>query len=281
MDIIANVYDFNITQEDFECAKVHLIDCQCPDNASDKKTIDYLIDRYLLLNQAQKFGVEVTDDEWNDKLFDTAQGFDSREHYLEFLENHKLTRVRYEDFLKETIQITKFLDKFNGFIKERVAKDISSFANSNSDLFSCCPQAHVYNILLQGVTDENFKKLMKIRKDIETLEDFEKMADTYSECPAGVKCGDMGFVSADTFIEELDDVIFSLPLNEVSLPVKSKFGYHLILVTERSESNKLSNDEKKDMMLNCLIENKSELYLHSYVEELRKEAEEKGKLNIF
>lgn len=280
MKIIANVYDYNITQEDFNYAKVLFNECNCGEIENEKKAVDYLIERYLLLYEANKFGVQVSDDEWNDKLFDTCQRFDSEDDYSEYLDKHNLSRVKYEEFLKESLQIIKFLDKFSNFIKERVSQDLSIFADKHNHLFSCCPQAHVFNILLQEVCDENFKKLMSIRKEIETLDDFKAMAEKYSECPAGVKCGDMGFVSADTFIKELDDVIFSLPLNEVSLPIKSKFGYHLILVTERIEPNHLSADEKKDFMLNCLIDNKSELYLHSYVDELRLEAEKKGKIQL-
>lgn len=281
MEIIANVYDFNITKEDFDCAKVIFTECQCEENISNKKAIDYLIDRFLLLREAENHGIVVTDEEWNDELFEAAQRFESREQYLEYLDNHNVSRVRYEEFLKETSQINKFLDTFSDFVKDKVTHDVSTFADKHTELFSCCPQAHVFNILLQDATDDNFKKLMQIRKQINTLEDFKLMADKHSECPAGVKCGDMGFVNADTFIKELDDVIFSLPLNEVSLPIKSKFGYHLILVTERSDNSKLTDIEKKDFMLNCLIDNKYELYLHSYVDILRKEAEEKGKITIF
>ncbi len=280
MDIIANVYDYKITKEDYDCAKVIYTECDCGQDVSKKKALDYLIDRYLLLVEANKFGLEVSDEEWNDKLFETCQNFEDEKHYFQYLDKHNLSRPRYEEFLKESLLINKFLDKFSEFIKDRVTKDVEKFADKHNELFSCCPQAHVYNILLQGACDDNFKKLMTIRKEIHTLEDFKKMADLHSQCPAGVKCGDMGFVSANTFIDELNDVIFSLELNEVSLPVKSKFGYHLILVTERSDNNKLTEIEKKDFMLNCLIDNKSELYLHTYVEELRKEAEDKGKIKI-
>lgn len=278
MKIIADVYDFKITEEDYQYAQVLFTDCSCEDNENYKKAIDYLVDRYLLLHEADKFGIEVTDDEWNDKLFDDSQKFENREEYFEYLKSNKLSRTRYEDFLKETLLINKFLDKFSSFIKERVTDDVSTFAKSHSELFSCCPQAHVYNILLQGATDDNFKKLMNFRKQINTLEDFKKIAKEHSECPVGIECGDMGFVATDSLIEELDNVIFKLPINEVSLPVKSKFGYHLVLVTERKDFQNITSDDKKDFMLNCFIDNKSELYLHSYVDELKKEANEKNKI---
>lgn len=278
MKIIADVYEYNITEDEFEYAKVLFSDCNCEAKENEKKAIDYLIDRYLLLHEATKFGTEVTDDEWNDKLFETSQRFETEEEYYDYLEKHKLSRNKYEDALKENLAIYKFLDKFNHFIKDVVSQDVSSFVSTHSEMFSCCIQAHVYNILLIGSTDENFKKLMQIRKQINTVEDFKAMAEIHSECPLGIKCGDMGYVKSDALIEELDSVIFSIPLDEVSLPTKSKFGYHLILVTERTSNLQLSDNQKKDFMLNCMIDDKAQLYLHSYVDLLRKDADENGQI---
>lgn len=280
MKTIASVYDFEITQEEYDYAKTLFTDCHCGEKDKEKKAIDYLIDRSLLLHEAEKFGIKVSDEEWNEKLFEVSQRFETQEEYFEFLENNKVSRIRYEDFLKESLMINKFLDKFSSFIKEKVTQDVSALEKTNSELFTCCPRAHVYNILLLGATDENYKKLMNFRKQINTLEDFKQIASQYSECPAGVKCGDMGFVSSHAFIEELDSVIFKIPINEVSLPIKSKFGYHLILVTERNGYSKLTDKEQKDLMLNCFIDRKSELYLHSYIDELRKEADTQGKINV-
>lgn len=280
MNIIANVYDYKIAQEEYEYAQALFSGCSCEKKDNDTKAIDYLIDRYLLINEANKYGIEVTDEEWNDKIFEASQRYESEEEYYDFLDKYKLSSTRYEDFLKESILINKFLDKFSDYIKENVTEDVSNLAKNHSELFSCCPQSHVYNILLTGSTEESFKRLMNFREQINTLEDFKQIAKEHSECPAGIECGDMGFVAAGEFIEELDSVIFSLPLDEVSLPIKSKFGYHLILVTERKSYQHLSDEEKKDFVLSSFIDNKSELYLHSYINELRKDAKKANRIVV-
>lgn len=279
MKIIADVYEFNIMEDEFEYAKVLFSNRNYDPKENEKRAIDYLIDRYLLLHEATKFGTEVTDDEWNDKLFEISQQFETKEEYYKYLDQHKLSRIKYENALKENLAIYKFLDKFSHFIKDLVAQDVSSFADAHSELFSCCARAHAYNILLIGSTDENFKKLMQIREQIKTLEDFKIMADKHSECPLGVDCGDMGYVESNALIEELDSIIFSIPLNEVSLPTKSKFGYHLILVTERTSNEHLSDIQKKDFMLSCMVDDKAQLYLHSYLDLLRKDADANGEIS--
>jgi hypothetical protein len=280
MTVIAKVYDYEITDKELAYARTLVSSFKCGCNDVDKKALEYLVDRCLLLNEANKFNLGVTDDEWNDKIFDISTRFDTKDEYMAYLDSHNLTRVRYEEALRENVLISKFLDKFSSFITEQVSNDIGDFVDSHSDLFSCCSKARVYNILIADNSDEGYKRALNIRKQIETTSDFQEMADKYSECPSNVKCGDMGIVTPKVLIKELDDVIFSIDVNEVSLPIKSEFGYHLILVTERCNGTNLTEHEKSDFMFNCLIDGKSQMYVHSYVAELHKDAEEKGKLEV-
>ncbi len=280
MSVIARVYDFEITDKELDYAKTLVSSFNCNCNDVEHKALEYLIDRCLLLHEAKKFNLTVSDDEWNDKIFDISTRFDTVEEYEDYIGSHKLTRVRYEIALKENILISKFLDKFNTFIKEQVSQDIGDFVDKHSDIFACCHQARVYNILIADKSIDGYKKAINIRDSINTLEDFENMADKYSECPSNVKCGDMGYVIPNVLIKELDDIIFDINLNEVSLPIKSEFGHHLILVTERCQGTNLNQHERKDFMFDCLIDGKSQMYVHSYVAELSKTAKENNKLQI-
>ena len=94
MKIIADVYEFNIMEDEFEYAKVLFSNRNYDPKENEKRAIDYLIDRYLLLHEATKFGTEVTDDEWNDKLFEVSQQFETKEEYFDYLEEHKLSRTK-------------------------------------------------------------------------------------------------------------------------------------------------------------------------------------------
>ncbi len=78
---------------------------------------------------------------------------------------------------------------------------------------------------------------------------FADLAKEHSACPSSMKGGDLGAFSRGQMVKEFDEVAFSLPVGKVSAPVKTQFGYHLILVTEKipavaAEGDKEGEPEK-------------------------------------
>lgn len=66
--------------------------------------------------------------------------------------------------------------------------------------------------------------------------DFAELAEEYSDDPGSkTEGGDLGFVIRGTFVESVDDAVFTLPLNAISDPIESQFGWHIIEVLERGD----------------------------------------------
>jgi len=72
-----------------------------------------------------------------------------------------------------------------------------------------------------------------LKTRIEGGEDFASVAKTHSTCPSGQSGGDLGYFGKGMMVKEFEDAAFASDVNQVSEPVKTQFGYHLIKVTEQ------------------------------------------------
>ncbi len=90
----------------------------------------------------------------------------------------------------------------------------------------------------------------ELRQRILDGEDFGELAKLYSDDPGSApNGGELGWAGRGRYVPEFEDVAFSLPVGEVSEPVKTQFGYHLIQVEERDENrpkdeNQLRQEEE-------------------------------------
>eukprot|EP00992_Anisonema_acinus_P008607 TRINITY_DN4725_c0_g1_i1.p1 TRINITY_DN4725_c0_g1~~TRINITY_DN4725_c0_g1_i1.p1 ORF type:complete len:128 (+),score=43.60 TRINITY_DN4725_c0_g1_i1:54-386(+) len=96
--------------------------------------------------------------------------------------------------------------------------------------FSCeAKKATASHILVKAEA-----KAQELLEELKNGADFAELAKTHSTCPSGKKGGALGEFGPGQMVAEFDKVVFSAPVNEVQGPVKTQFGYHLILVTSRT-----------------------------------------------
>ena len=74
-----------------------------------------------------------------------------------------------------------------------------------------------------------------LKKQIEDGADFADIAKDHSDCPSGLKGGDLGEFGPGQMVKEFDEVVFSDDLNTVHGPVETQFGFHLLEITSRED----------------------------------------------
>ncbi|MCX8001044.1 MAG: peptidylprolyl isomerase [Anoxybacillus mongoliensis] len=93
------------------------------------------------------------------------------------------------------------------------------------------------------VDDEKTAKEIKVK--LEKGEDFAKLAKEYSkDTGSAQKGGDLGWFGPGKMVEEFEKAAYALNVGEISDPVKTQFGYHIIKVTDKEK--KKSFDEMKE-----------------------------------
>lgn len=118
-------------------------------------------------------------------------------------------------------------------------------------------------------------KAQKIADEIRAGAKFEQVAKKESDDKnGGAKGGDMGTISRGSVPKEIEDVLFTLPVNSVSEPVRSRYGYHIFQVQSRETK---SFDEVKGF----LEQRYPELKAQDLVEGLKKTAQIKYEESFF
>nr|MBD3623156.1 peptidylprolyl isomerase [Sunxiuqinia sp.] len=201
-DILVQIDDQAITKEEFvwlyEKNNSYLL------NDSEKKTpseyLDLFINFKLKVMEAQRLG------------YDTIPGFVSElKTYREELAKPYLTAIQYTDQMVETAY-------------ERMKTEIDA-----SHILILLDQSAMPNDTLQA-----WNEVMEIRNQLLQGADFGELAVKYSEDPSSKQNkGRLGYFSAFQMVYPFEDAAYKTAVGEITQPVRTSFGYHLIRVNGR------------------------------------------------
>ncbi|OAQ21721.1 peptidylprolyl isomerase [Thermosulfurimonas dismutans] len=101
------------------------------------------------------------------------------------------------------------------------------------------------------------KKAEDLRQKILAGADFSEIARKYSEDPGTKdKGGDLGFFARGQMIPEFEEAVFKLKVGEISPPIKTRFGYHLVQVEAKVPAQEQPYEKVKDQVRQDLLEAK-------------------------
>lgn len=96
------------------------------------------------------------------------------------------------------------------------------------------PNLDIHEVRASHVLVKTRKEALKVKKEIESGEiTFEDAARMYSLCPSSQNGGDLGFFNRKQMAQQFADTAFDLKVGEISDPVGTKFGWHIIKTTDK------------------------------------------------
>jgi len=165
--------------------------------------------------------------------------------------------------------ITPILRSANGFHILRV----NERRGGNSPLV--VTQYHIRHILIKvnELTSEKDarQRLASIRERADNGENFADLAKQFSEDSSASKGGDLGWVNPNENVPELDKAMEKLAIGEVSQPIRTQFGVHLLQVTEQRQQD-MSKEASKLKARQEIRARKSEEAYQDWIRELRDRA---------
>ena len=81
---------------------------------------------------------------------------------------------------------------------------------------------------------ETEQEAISLKEEILSGTAFEDIAAEHSLCPSGAAGGDLGFFGRGQMVGEFEKAAFGLNVGELSEPVRTNFGWHLIIVTDKN-----------------------------------------------
>lgn len=170
---------------------------------------------------------------------------------------------------------------------QKVSEDeIKKYYEQNKGQFYRQEQVKARHILLKLAPDaskeeENkvLKRIEKIRKRVLKGEDFVKLAKEFSEGPSASRGGDLGWFKRGEMVKSFEQAAFALKKGEVSKPVRTRFGYHLIKVEARVDKKQLPLAFVRETIENKLAVESAADHLEDVLDQALEEMQNSGDLS--
>ena len=233
----------------------------------DAMIIDEIIESLLMESHAERLGILVSDKEIESRINTIVQ------------RDPRITSAYSDRALKEFV--------VKDLLRKRVIqREITSriYVDDRTVRQACLADAEggrevdIGHILLRGQSEGVLKRIAAIREELESGADFEELALSRSEDPR-VKSnkGRLGFIAKGQFVKPFEEAAFALQVGELSQPVKSKFGYHLIKLFGERRKVKVDCEKMNEITrrrYHDRIWNKQRLTrMNKFLEGLRKKAD--------
>ena len=245
-----------------------------------RHALDELIADRLLVAEEHNAGVEVTDQEVEMAVDDVRRqnNMDSAT-FERALAAKGQSFTSFKDKMRRDLAAMKLIgQKVRSKIKV-TDEDVKAEYARQAKLDQQDVEVHARHIVIQVAKDaskeverEAYERALALAKRARAGEDFQALARQYSEGPSKADGGDVGFFKRGEMVAAFDQVAFSLKPGEVSDPVRSPFGWHVIQVVERRAGAPKPFDQVKDQLKDRLWREQMQRHTEQYVADLRKQA---------
>ena len=209
------------------------------------KTLDAMVDEQVLVLKAQKDSVQIDASEVEELLneqFRMVKSSMADAEFTEMLERVGLTERQLKYRYRKEIRHRLLYRQMRAQVSYRfhlTRRDLEAFRQDHQEVLPSQISVSHINIKVRPAEEllaERRVVIEEIQQKIAAGEDFADLAKRYSEDPGSAdRGGDLGCFGSGQLMPEFEEAAFALNPDEISEPVLTKYGYHLIQLHEKRE----------------------------------------------
>ena len=256
---------------------------QIPEDELRQQVLEQMILEKLQLQVAKRMGITVDDTAIDRAIEDIARRNNMTLDALkQALAADGITFEQFREQIRREMTIARLRDReMEGRVTVSDA-EVDHFLANNPDVMrrieaeaGNVTQTHVRHILVrtnQTTNDEAAKaKLLALRERIVNGVEFAELAKANSDDGSAFKGGDLGWINPGDTVPQFEEAMNRLAPGEISQPVKTPFGWHLIQVLERRPLT-ASEDYRRNYARQLLRRQKMEQAYNAWLQTIRAEA---------
>ncbi|MGI8386042.1 foldase protein PrsA [Robertmurraya sp. P23] len=227
--------------------------------------LDVLITNKLIELEADKQKITVSDEEVEEELATLAESYGGETALEEAVVASGSTMDDVRDDIINYIKTEKLLEPRIEITDE----ELQTYFDENKDTFATAEQVQASHILVADEATAN-----EVKSKLDAGEDFSELAKEYStDTTTAESGGDLGYFSSGDMVAEFEEVAFALGVDEISAPVKTEYGYHIIKVVDHQEAKEANFEDSKEEITDTLMNDKMSTEYTVWLEELKEEYE--------
>ena len=235
-----------------------------------QQAVENLVVEQLLDAEVKRAKIDVTEEDVMGQIGKIASGQSpplSLDDFKKKIEEYGRSFDELKQQIRKGLGYQKLMEsQLEGKIKV-AEEDAKKYYSENQQEFQTPDQVRASHILIDlkptaANADPNQAKVQAKAKAQNLLEqvkggaDFAELAKTNSACPSSAKGGDLGFFGRGDMVEPFEKAAFSLEPGQTSDVVETKFGYHIIKVTDRKSAGITTFEQAKETIINQLTQKK-------------------------
>lgn len=248
-----------------------------------QQILEQLIVVKLLEEKAKESKIEVTEEDVMNQikqLLATQRPPMSLEEYKQKAEEAGQNFDEIKEQIRKGLTYQKIVNsQWEGKVNI-TEEDTKKYYDEHPTEFQTQEQVKASHILITPKTDEpgadpnqekaNAKaKAEDLLKQINEGADFAELAKANSDCPSAARGGDLGFFGKGQMVAPFEKAAFALETGKVSDIVETRFGYHIIKLTDRKEAGATSFEQAKAGLIQKLTQQKRMELANNYIESLK------------